>query len=88
VLLLMIANGNDEYAIGDDGDDNPLAAGDVGEDDKYTEDSDIDNNNDEYAFGNDGVGKPLFKGNNKYDTLSAARTQACPESQCMSMPSR
>jgi hypothetical protein len=71
-----------------DGNDKPLAEGNDDNDDKYGKDSDIPNNDDKYPVGVDGVDKPLDRGDDECDTLSAALTRACPESQWPSMPSR
>jgi hypothetical protein len=65
-----IANGKDEYAVGNDGNNKPLAEGDNNDDNEYAKDSNIANDNNKYAIGNDAVDKPLAKGINKYDTLS------------------
>ncbi len=83
-----ITNGKDEYAIGNNGNNEPLAVGDNDKEDKYAEDGGIAADDNKYAIGNDGVDEPLAKGNNKYDTLSTACAQACPESQRVSVPSR
>ncbi len=82
-----IANSNDEYAVGNDGNNKPLAKGVDDNDNKYDKDSNIANGNNEYTIGNDSVDEPLDKGKEEYDTLSPARMQACPESQRPSMPS-
>jgi hypothetical protein len=77
-----IADGINEYAIGNNGNKEPLAEGDDDDDKEYAKDGNIADNND------DGGDKPLEKGDYKYDTLSAACAQACSESQCTSVPSR
>jgi hypothetical protein len=77
-----LANNNNEYAICGDGNDKPLADGNKAKDGNIVADKD------KYDIGNDGVEGPLAKGNHEYDTLSAARMQACPESQRASVPSR
>ncbi len=77
-----------------DGNNKPLAEGDDDNDDnddvnnEYNKDGYIVNNDNEYAIGVEGVDDPLDEGDDKYDTLSAAPTQACPESQRPSVPSR
>jgi hypothetical protein len=72
-----------------DGNKEPLAKGNNdNKDNEYNEDSNIAADNYKYAFGIDDVDEPLDKGDNKYDTLSAAPTRACPESQWLSVPSR
>ncbi len=71
-----IADGDNEYAVGNDGNYKPLAEGNNDDDDEYSKDGDIANKDDEYAIGNDSVNKPLAEGNNKHDTLNAARAQA------------
>ncbi len=82
-----ITNYDNEYAIGNNSNMEPLAEGDEDNDDEYIEDGGIAGNNNEYTVGNDGVDKPLAKGDDEYDTLSAARARACPESQHASVPS-
>ncbi len=67
-----------------DGNDEPLAEGDDDDNDEYDEDGDITDDDDEYVVGIDGVDEPLDKGNDEYDTLSAAPAPACPESQRLS----
>jgi hypothetical protein len=69
-----IADGNNEYAISNDGDGKPLAEGDNHDnEEEYAKDGNIANDNKNYALGNVGVNKHLAKGDNKYDTLSVAR---------------
>ncbi len=68
-----ITNGNDEYAVGNNGNDQPLAEGDNDDNDEYDEDGDIADNDNGYAIGNDGVDKPLDKDNDEYDTLSVLK---------------
>ncbi len=82
-----IANGNDEYAVGDDSNKKPLAEGDDDDNNNYNKDGTIANNYDKYTVGNDSADEPLDEGDDTYDTLSAARTRACPESQRLSVPS-
>jgi hypothetical protein len=50
-----ITNGDDEYAVGCDGNNEPLAEGNNDKDDNYNKDGNITDNYDEYAIGNDGV---------------------------------
>ncbi len=71
-----------------DGNNKPLSEGNNNDVDKYNKDGDIPDNADNFAIGVDGVNELLDKGNNKYDTLSAAPVQACTESQQPSVPSR
>jgi hypothetical protein len=49
-----IADGDNDYAIRNDGNDKPLTKGDKDNDDEYTKDGDIANNDKEYVIGNDG----------------------------------
>ncbi len=72
------------------GNDEPLAEGDDDNDDKdeYGKDGDIPDDDDEYANCVDGVNEPLDEGDDECGTLSTAPTQACPESQRPSVPSR
>ncbi len=68
-----IANNDDEYAIGNSGNNEPLAEGNADNDDnEYAEDGDIANNDNKYTIGNDGVDKHLAEGDDEYDTLGAA----------------
>ncbi len=83
-----IADGNNEYAIGDNGSNKPLAEGNNNDNDEYAKDGNIAANDDKYVIGNDSVDEALAKGDDEYDTLSAAHPQACPESQWASLPSR
>jgi hypothetical protein len=89
-----ITDGNDEYAIGNDSKDEPLAEcddkDDVNDDNDCAKDGDIANNNNKYTIGNDGADEPLAKGDNKNDTLSAppvckhalrVSAQACPHAE-------
>jgi hypothetical protein len=72
-----------------DGNNKPLAEGDKnGDNDAYSKDGDIPDDEDEYAVGAGSVNDPLDKGSDECDTLSAAPTQVCPESQRPSVPSR
>ncbi len=48
-----------------DGNNEPLAEGDKGNNDDYGKDGDIPNNDDKYAVGIDGVGKPLDEGDDQ-----------------------
>jgi hypothetical protein len=57
-----IADSGDEYAVDNNGDDEPLAEGNNDDDNKY-------------AIGNDSVDKPLAKGDDEYDALSAPPTR-------------
>jgi hypothetical protein len=66
-----IADGNNEYAIGNNGNNEPLSEGDD-DNGEYAKDGNIANDNDDYTIGNDSVDKPLAKGEDEYDTLSAA----------------
>ncbi len=68
--------------------DEPLAEGNDNNNDKYGKDGNIPDNDNEYAVCVDGVDEPLDEGNSECDTLSIAPTQACPESQRLSVPSR
>ncbi len=61
-----------------DGNNEPIAEGDNNDNDKYDKDGGIADDDNKYTIGVDGVNEPLDKGNNKYDTLSAPPTQACP----------
>ncbi len=72
-----------------DGNNTPLAEGDNNNNDNDNgKDCDILDDHDKYAVGIDGVNKPLDKSNDECDTLSAAPTRVCPESQWLSVPSR
>jgi hypothetical protein len=82
-----IADGDNEYAVGDDGNKEPLAESNDNNDYKYDKDGNIADNNNEYTIGKGGVDEPLDKGDDEYDTLSAACARACPESQRPSVPS-
>jgi hypothetical protein len=54
-----IANDDDEYAFGDDGDDEPLAESNEDDNDEYAKDGDIANNDEEYAVGETVSTSPL-----------------------------
>ncbi len=82
-----IPNGNNEYAVGNDGNDKPLAEGNNDNNNEYAKDGNITDDDNEYTVGDEGVGEPLAEGNKEYDTLSAARAPACPESKRASVPS-
>jgi hypothetical protein len=70
-----------------DGNDEPVAEDNNDGNDEYGKDGDIPNDDDEYAVGVDGVDEPLNKGDEECETLCAAPTRACPESQQLSGPS-
>ncbi len=60
-----IIDGDNEYAFGNDGNDEHLAESNNNNDGKYAKDSNIANNANEYVNDDDGVDKPFAEGNDK-----------------------
>ncbi len=69
-----------------DGNDEPLAEANNNNNDEYGKEGNIPNYDNKYAVGVDSVNEPLEEGGDECDTLSAAPTQVCPESQRLSVP--